>query len=192
MAVHFFTELNGVITDRHHGDINHDFFGTPYFGHNRIEIPSDAVIIPLDRLDFYDRETWERKSDLQLIDEGLLPMPKGWIRDGRELREMTPEERVIAGLDMPRQGFKIEDGKVVQMAPAEMIAAGLLTQEEYNSRLEEENKAELQRRLTELQTPDVTAMAEIDEDYAAWRRGQLKALLGVKSQAGWPLDVVWP
>ena len=192
MAEHFITELNGVISGKHHGDINIDFFGTEFFGHSKVKVPAGTVVKIFDKTDFYDLKTWQRKPDLQLIDEGLLPMPKGWIRDGVELREMTQDERVLAGIDEPPHGYKVKGGKVVQMTPVEMIEAGLLTQEEYSSRLEGENIAELQRRLAELQTPDILAMAEIDDDFATQRREQLKALLGVKQQAGWPLEVCWP
>ena len=55
-----------------------------------------------------------------------------------------------------------------------------------------ENIDELNRLLAELQTPEVLAEAEIDEDYALERKEKLKTLLAVKKQKGWPLSVEWP
>ena len=57
---------------------------------------------------------------------------------------------------------------------------------------EAEVQAELDRRLAELQTPEMTAQAEIDEEYAIERKKKLKELLAVKDQKGWPLEVKWP
>jgi hypothetical protein len=51
---------------------------------------------------------------------------------------------------------------------------------------------ELGRRLAELNTEEAKAMAEIDGDYAAERKAKLLALLAVKQQPGWPLNVEWP
>ena len=36
------------------------------------------------------------------------------------------------------------------------------------------------------------AQADLDEEFAEKRRAKMKALLAVKEQHGWPLDVVWP
>ena len=191
MAVHFITVLNGVITGQHCGDINADYFGTPYFGHERVRIPENVNISSFDRIEFYTKK-WERKRDMQLIDEGIIPMPDGYVREGEQLRPMTVEERIIAGLDAPPSGQKVEDGKIVPMTLAERLAAGQITQEDYNRHMEAGNTAELQRRLGELQSPEVLAQAEVDDDYAARRKAKLAALLAVKKQEGWPFEVVWP
>jgi hypothetical protein len=55
-----------------------------------------------------------------------------------------------------------------------------------------EAQEELGRRLAELNTEEAKAMAEIDGDYAAERKAKLLALLAVKQQPGWPLNVEWP
>ena len=191
MATHFITALKGVISGQHCGDINVDFFGTPYHGHDRIVIPVTASVNEFDRVEYYDTE-WNRKPTVQLIDEGLLPMPHGYVREGDNLRPMMPEERILSGLDEPPPGFKVVDGEIVPMTLLEQVEAGQITQENYEQRMAADNTAELQRRLGELQTPEALAMAEIDEDYAAERRAQLTALLAVKQQPGWPITVEWP
>jgi hypothetical protein len=191
-AESFITALNGVITGKHHGDMEAELYGTPYYGHEKIIVPFEASIVPLEPVNFYTAD-WKRKSDCCLIKEGLLPMPKGYVQEKNdELRPMTQDERVIAGLDEPQPGFKVENGDIVPMTMPERVEAGQLSQKEYEQQLTAENESELQRRLAELQTPKALAQAEIDAQYAAGRKAKLAALLAVEDQKGWPLEVDWP
>jgi hypothetical protein len=191
MAELFITVLNGVITGKHHGDINAELFGTPYYGHKKIAIPFEAGVIPMEPIEFYTPD-WTRKPDCCLIDEGLMLMPKGYVREGDELRPMKSEERIIAGLDNPQIGYKVADGKIVPMTLEEQLAAEQITQETYEEYASVKNTGELQLRIAELQTPEVLARMEIDAEYAAERKEKLKALLAVKTQSKWPIEVVWP
>jgi len=187
---YFITVSNGIVTGIHGGDINADYFGTVYYGHDRVVVPDDAKISVLDHVRFYD-ENWARKPDLQLIDEGLLPMPEGYVREGDGLRPMTQAERVIAGTDALPPGYKIENGGLVPMTQEELLEAGQITREEINQLLADKNTAELESRLAELLTPLVLARAEVDEEYAAERKAKIIALLAVKNQPGWPATVEW-
>jgi len=189
--MYFITVLNDVITGLHAGDIGADFYGTPYYGHNRIEVPRIDGIRVFDSIHYYTHD-WKRKTDYQLIDGGLISMPEGYVREGDALRRMTKEERIIAGLDEPQPGFKVKNDEIVPMTLLERLEAEQISQDEYNDRITSENENELQRRLAELQTPEALAQAEIDEEFAAKRKKQLVALLAVKQQAGWPIDVKWP
>jgi hypothetical protein len=216
--VMFITVLNGVITSVQHGDITADFFGTPYYGHERREVPYGTHVMPLEPLTFYD-EGFIRKPDVRLIDEGLMEMPEGYLREGDEIRKMTEEEQIIAGLMSPRPGTKVENGAVVpmslseqveaglarppsgyklqdnefvEMAPAEKLDAGLITDAQYLEAMAAQSADELERRLAELSTEEAKAMAEIDEDYAVLRKAKITALLAVKQQKGWPEAVIWP
>ena len=218
MATHFITVLNGVITGQHAGDLNADFFNTPYYGHERIVIPKDVMISNYDKVEFYD-ESWNRKSTVQLVDEGILPMPEGYLREEDKLRRMTPEERIISGLDEPEPGTKIVDGEIifmtlmerikagleklphgfkiqgeeiVSMTMQEQLAAGQITQEEYDSRIATDNAAELDRRLAEQQTPVALARAEVDPAFAVSRKEKIAALLAVMGQPLWPVKAEWP
>jgi hypothetical protein len=187
----FITTLNGVISGLHAGDIDVDFFGTPYYGHDRQSVPSIDGLQVLDPLVFYTPDG-QRKPDTQLIKDGLLPMPQGYVWDGDALRAMTADERVIAGLDEPQPGFIVVNGNIIEMSIPEKVEAGLVSQEDYEQQLSDENIQELQRRLANLQTPDVLAQAEVDEEYAAERKIKLIELLAVKKQLGWPFEVNWP
>jgi hypothetical protein len=218
MVTHFITVSNGIITGQHCGDIKADFSETPYHGHKRIVIPGNVMVSASDKLEYYDKD-WRRIPDGQLINNGLMPMPSGHKIVGGELVPMSQVERINAGLEelptgfkiadgdlVPMTqverinagqeelpvGFKIADGELVQISQEEQLAAGQITQEEYNQHLANENTAELRRRLAELQTPEILAEAELDEEFAAERKAKLAALLAVKQQDGWPLVVVWP
>ena len=191
MAESFITVLNGVITGKHHGDINAELYGTPYYGHERIVVPFHAQVSTLEPVTFYTPD-WERKPDCCLIDEGLLPMPEGYVQEDGGLRPMTREERIIAGLDEPQPGYKVADGQIVPMSLEEQVEAGQVTQKDYEEHLAAGNESELQRRLADLQTPEALAQAELDDEYAVERKAKLAALLAVKTQPGWPVTVEWP
>jgi len=190
MAESFITTLNGVITGKHHGDINADLYGTPYYGHEKIVVPFSAEVSILEPVTYYTQE-WTRKSDCCLIAEGLIPMPRGYVQEGDDLRSMTREERIIAGLDEPQLGFKVKGGEIVPMTLDEQLEADQITQKDYEQRMTAENTAELNRRLAELQTPEALAQMEVDEEYAVERKAKLQALLAVKQQSGWPITVEW-
>jgi len=194
MVTHFITASNGIITGQHAGDINADFFGTPYYGHERIVIPEGVMVREFDKLDFYDKK-WNRKSDCCLIKEGLLPMPEGYVQEGETLRLMTRDERIEAGIDVPPEGY-------ISPADMERIIAGELPppdgyrviggRVEKLPDYEQHATAELNRRLMELQTPVAQAKAEIDPKYAAERKAKIAALLAVRDQPGWPAELTWP
>jgi len=190
MAESFITVINGVVTGKHHGDIEVDFYGTPYYAHNKIIVPFEAEVAALELLTFYTQD-WKRKSDAQLIEESIIPMPQGYVKEGKNLRQMSHDEKILAGLIEPSPGLKVEEGKLVPMTIQEQIAAGLVSQDDYNQQIAAENEVELQNRLAALQTPEALAMAELDEVYAAERKAKLIALLAVKQQKGYPLVADW-
>ena len=190
-VTNFITSLNGVITGQHNGPLDTDFYGTSYYGHEIMEIPENVTIGTYDKLEWYSKD-WKREDDVDLIDEGKLPMPKNYVREGRKLRKMNHNELVISGQKQPDSGFKVEDGKIVQMSFKEKNDTGLLSDEDYKKIIAEENIAELNNKLSELLTPDILAQAEVDEEFAAERKTKLSALLAVKQQPNWPLEVEWP
>ena len=191
MISNFITVLNGVITGYHSGDLNADFYGTQYYGHERVPVPEGISVNVFDRLEFYGKD-WKRKSDCQLIDEGLMTMPEGYVREGDKLRSMTPEERIISGIDKPPKGFKVLGQKIIAMTLLEQVEAGYITQEEYNAQIMQKNVIEFQQRLAEFQTPEALAKAEINEQFSTDRKASIAALLAVKEQKEWPLKVEWP
>jgi len=192
MISYFITVLNGVITGSHTGNIKVDFFGTPYYNHERIEVPKDvyASIKEFDKVEYYDKK-WKRKPDSQLVKEKIIPMPEGYRWEGDDLRRLSTEERIIAGLDSPPRGYKVEGCNIVELTPQEKVTAGIITQDAYNSQIEQKNIEELKRRLAELMDPILLAKAERDEELKKERDAKVDILLSIEQQPGWPLDVVW-
>jgi hypothetical protein len=192
MAARFITVLNGVVTGVHHGDINALFADPLMNTHERLPVGESAEVRPLDKVDFYTPD-WKRKTDAELVAEGLVKAPSGLKLNAEGAFEpMTREERVIAGLDAPEPGCKVSGGMIVAMSLSEKVAAGIISEEEYSASMAAEAEAEFCRRLALLNTEEAKAMAELDPEYAAARKAEILALLGVKKQPGWPLNVVWP
>jgi hypothetical protein len=193
MAVtRFITVLNGVVTGVHHGDIDALFADPIMNTHGRLPVGDGAEVRPLDRADFYTPD-WKRKTDAELVAEGLVAVPAGLKLNAEGAFEpMGREERVVAGLDAPEPGFKVENGKITAMSLSEKLAGGVISQEEYAAAMAREAEAELSRRLAPLGTEETKAMAEFDPEYAAARKAKILALLAVRKQPGWPLDVEWP
>jgi hypothetical protein len=50
------TNSRNVITGCHCGNLGADFFGTPYYGHDRMQIPDNAAVSTGDLVAYYDDE----------------------------------------------------------------------------------------------------------------------------------------
>ena len=87
----------------------------------------------------------------------------------------SDSERILRGEISPPEGYQVINGEIVDVAAAE-----------------QEAQVELNRRLAELQTPEVLAQAELDEKFAHKRKEKLRVLLAVKEQSGWPFNIQWP
>ena len=67
-------------------------------------LPPGAIIVndfngcPGDPVEFYTH-TWQRKSDIELIREGLIPIPLGYKLDGDNLTEMSLLEKIQSGIE---------------------------------------------------------------------------------------------
>ena len=57
---------------------------------------------------------------------------EGWLIEDGEVRQMTPAERVLAGIDELPADMKIENGEVVGKTMDELFAEGKITVAEYN------------------------------------------------------------
>lgn len=103
------------------------------------EVPEGAIVVKNwigvvgDPVAYYDSD-WNRKTDVELIAEGIQPMPDGykWNDTKSDIIKMSQVERIQAGLEKMPQGFKIEDGQLVPMTDEERLASGQMTQAEYD------------------------------------------------------------
>jgi len=87
----------------------------------------------------------------------------------------SDEEQIITGRMPPPEGHEVRGGVLVNVA-------------EYERRAQ----MELNNRLAEFLGEEAMARAELDDAYAAERKAKMIALLAVKGQAGWPVEVDWP
>ncbi len=137
-VVDFITVKDGIVTGYHSGNLKADFVGTKYHDHERIAVPANSAIKEGDKTTFYNK-SWMRKSEIQLIKEGLIAIPEGYILEGDVLREMTAEERILSGVDELEPGYKIENRKIIQMSLEEQLESGQITQEEYKEKISQQN-----------------------------------------------------
>ena len=87
----------------------------------------------------------------------------------------SDEERIIRGELPAPEGMAIIEGKLVNIAY-----------------LEQQAEQELGCRLAPYLSAESQATAEVDEAYAQERKDKITALLAVKNQNGWPVNVEWP
>ena len=88
-------------------------------------------------LTFYNGD-YTRKSDLELMEAGLIDIPQGYeIKNGKleEIKiEIQEPEKVEEEEEIPPQ-FKKENGEIVPKTMEEMLADGIITQDDYNEYL---------------------------------------------------------
>jgi len=141
---------------------------------------------------------WTTPQKNQIIVEiksSLYP-DDGWIPYVAGPSELNKDEATIYGLVVNGAFGKVEDSDNERIIRGELplpegieIIDGKLVDTAY---LEHQATEELNRRLSEWQTPESLALAETDEEYSALRKASMKTLLAVKNQSGWPVNVVWP
>jgi hypothetical protein len=62
---------------------------------------------------FYD-EKWERKTEIQLMKENLIPITKGYKIENDKLIELSEIEKMIEGLEKIPEGFEIKENELVE------------------------------------------------------------------------------
>ena len=88
------------------------------------KIVNDFNGCPGDPVEFYTH-TWQRKSDIELIQEGLIPIPLGYKLDGDKLTEMSLAEKIQSGIEELPIGYKLENNEVIEMSLLEKIKEGI-------------------------------------------------------------------
>ncbi len=86
-------------------------------------------------LTFYN-DDYTRKSDIELMEAGLINIPQGYEIKERKLEEIKIEiqEPEKVEEELPPQ-FKKENGEIVPKTMEEMLADGTITQNDYNEYL---------------------------------------------------------
>lgn len=142
-----------------------------------------------DKMEYY-KNGWTRKTDVELVKEGIEPMKAGykWNSDQTGFVEMSQAEKIQAGLEELPQGQKIEGGELVTMTDEEKLAEGQLSQEEYKNIQRQKIQSELDEIdiktirplraiLSGLGTEEDKAMLAELETYAKAKREELEKLI---------------
>lgn len=88
---------------------------------NTIILPENHEVRVGENISFYN-DDWSRKSDVELIQLGLINIPEGVKIENGNIVEMTFVEKVIAGLEEMPLYYKIENNDLVEMAEHEKLA----------------------------------------------------------------------
>lgn len=101
-------------------------------------VPANAIIVENWRgsvgepVDFYNKN-WQRKSEFELMKEGLIEVPKGfkWNKSRTAIEEMTQVEKIEAGIEKLQENQIIENGEVRNLTNSELYKKGLLSEETF-------------------------------------------------------------
>lgn len=101
-------------------------------------VPANAIVVENWRgrvgepVDFYDKN-WQRKSEFELMKEGLVEIPKGfrWNLSKTALEEMSQVEKIEAGIEKLQENQIIENGEIRNLTNSEMYKKGLLSEETF-------------------------------------------------------------
>lgn len=101
-------------------------------------VPANAIVVENWRgsvgepVDFYNKK-WQRKSEFELMKEGLIAIPKGfkWNQSKTAIEEMTQVEKIEAGIEKLQENQIIENGEVRNLTNSELYKKGLLSAENF-------------------------------------------------------------
>ena len=88
---------------------------------NVIILPENHEVRVGDNIAFYNGN-WGRKTDVELMQLGLIDIPAGFKLENNILIEMTYIEKVIAGIEEMPANMKIEEGKLLQKNQDEIFS----------------------------------------------------------------------
>ena len=98
----------------------------PKEGEEAIEVTDGTQVNIGDDISLY-HDNWEKKSDIELMKEGLLDIPSGYKLEDNKLVELTRLERILANLEELLPTEKIVDNEIVNKSDIEQIKEGLLS-----------------------------------------------------------------
>ena len=105
--------------------INNNIIEAIYCGN--VEESENIIILPEnhearvgENISFYN-DNWSRKSDIELMQLGLIDIPMGFKLENNMLIEMAYVEKVIAGIEEMPPYYKIENNQLVEMEEYEKL-----------------------------------------------------------------------
>ena len=123
-------------------DIVSDFRGKKYYNVNGEQIgiitelgigDKDVIIKTPPEIDIFHKLYWGN-NDWNII------LKEDCVENDGQFRYMTPDEKILAGLEKISDDMKIEDNKIVPKTRDDYFNEGKITIEEYNRQVDEERQ----------------------------------------------------
>lgn len=157
-----------------------------------ITLPANHQVRVGEPLTFYN-EDYTRKSEVQLMQEELIPIPQGYKIDDNNLVEMTYDEKIIAGLEQLPNGMKIVDDKILPMTEDEKLQ--VMTEEEkanYHRQKRDSLLNEVDTLLLKYTEQVELGIININEKYRLDLLKYKQALRDIPEQADFPENIEYP
>ena len=159
---------------------------------NIIMLPENHEARVGENIAFYN-DNWSRKSDVELMQLGLIDIPVGFKLENNTLIEMTYDEKVIAGLEAIPSNMKIENGQLLHKNQDEIFNKMTPEEKENFIRSKRDNLInEADILLIKYQEQVELGVINADDDYRLALLQYKECLRNVPAQAGFPANVEWP
>lgn len=160
---------------------------------NSVELPTNHEVRVGEPLTFYNKD-YTRKSDIELMQENLIPIPQGYKIENDNLIEMTYDDKVIAGLEELPRFMKIVGDEVVPMTEEEKLNS--MTEEEKTTYHRQERDRLLNAELWKLQRHEQEKALSLpttltDEQYLDLLK-YIQLLRDLPQQDNFPNTVMYP
>ena len=176
--------------------INNNIIEAVYCGdvesnENTIILPENHQVRVGENISFYN-DNWSRKSDVELMQLGLIDIPAGFKLENNMLVEMTYIEKVIAGIEEMPANMKIEEGKLLQKNQDEIFSEMDLDEKANFIRNKRDNLInEADILLIKYQEQVELGIKKQDDTYRLALLQYKEDLRNVPEQAGFPENVIW-
>lgn len=177
--------------------INNNIIEAVYCGdvesnENTIILPENHQVRVGENISFYN-DNWSRKSDVELMQLGLIDIPAGFKLENNMLVEMTYIEKVIAGIEEMPANMKIEEGKLLQKSQEELFNEMTLEQKEIFIRSKRDNLInEADILLIKYQEQVELGIITANETYRLGLLQYKQALRDIPEQKAFPENVEYP
>ena len=179
----YMTINNNIIEAIYCGDVEEN--------ENVIILPENHEVRAGENIAFYN-DNWSRKSDIELMQLGLIDIPVGFKLENNMLIEMTYAEKVIAGIEEMPANMKIENGKLTQKSQDEIFNEMTLEQKGNFIRSKRDNLInEADILLIKYQEQVELGIKKQDDTYRLALLQYKEDLRNVPEQAGFPENVIW-
>lgn len=159
---------------------------------NYISLPDNHEVRVGENIAFYN-DDWKRKSEVELISQGLIEMPSGYKIENNKLVEMSSKEKILAGLEAVPSNMKILNNDIVTKSEDEIFAEMSAKEKSNYIRSKRNNLInDADVMLLKYQEQVELGIAVQDDTYKLALLQYKENLRNIPEQKGFPENVVWP